>query len=76
MLTERQLLTIEGLEFWFNECRRAGLVFVGMDDQILAFDENTLLDAGYADDPHKAMKELRQGEPVRTFGAYKDSGGW
>lgn len=60
----------------FAQAQKAGLVFLGMDDSLLAFDRAELLAAGYQEDPHAAMWALDQGELVDTHGTYLDSGAW
>jgi hypothetical protein len=75
-MKEEQLNAIKRLEAAFQGCRLVGLCFIGMDDEVLAFDLNELLDAGWNNEPHVAMKALGQGTPVNTYGSYKDSGGW
>lgn len=60
----------------FAQAKKAGLVFVGMDDAVLAFDRADLMAAGYDEDCNAAMRAVGQGRDVDTHGTYLDSGAW
>lgn len=77
-----QEVALKNLESAFRDCARVGLVFIGMDSSLLAFDHEELKKAGYYNvdqagyAPHNAMNKLNQGITVDTSKSYLDSGGW
>ena len=65
------------LERAFKRCRKAGLVFYGMDDTLIAYNGRELTalmkEHGDQQEAHRYVDEFHD---VDTAGAYKDSGGW
>ena len=77
-LNEKQKKALACLARAFAICRKAGLVFVGMGDELLAFDGKDIvrLETNEHLSLLNAMRKLDCGEQVVTYGTYLDSGGW
>lgn len=77
-MTPKQERAIEALEAAFRKAKRAGLVFIGMDDNLHVFDRQSLHNAGYGLSEVGAIEAMQATgvETVNTAGTYLDSGGW
>ena len=66
------------LERAFAKCKKANLVFQGMDGALLVFDADEYSKLTAADPivMQQYLPDGNQGEEVNTYNCYKDSGGW
>jgi hypothetical protein len=79
-LTKVQTDAIKKLEAGFLACKRAGLVFCGIDDNLICTSGgDAFSDESNASSPCEAMiQRVNGGVPtktVKTYGVYLDSGG-
>jgi len=77
-LTDKQRKALESLSRAFNACKKAGLVFVGMDNSLLAFEKSWHAQATteYSICEQQYIENGFQGYSVDDHGCYLDSGGW
>lgn len=78
---KEQLAALKALERAFKKCSDAGLLFMGMDRNLLVWDEQQLEEKReeYGDralyESHLPMRAAGY-KIVKTHGSYEDSGGW
>lgn len=83
LMTPEQKKAIRRLESALKNCEENGIVLMGMDDSLIAYDkeewDNTESQDGEwrecRDCPLQRMRSI-QGWPVNDGGAYEGSGGW
>ena len=77
-ITDKQTEALRSLSKAFNECKKAGLVFVGMDNTIRAFKKSWHAQATkeYSICEQQYIENGFQGYSVDDHGSYLDSGGW
>ena len=76
-MNPQQLKALVRLSMAFALCKKAGICFCGMDDNLLAYDRPSFLeklDEGKSS--YDAQMDLGQGADVNHHGCYVDSGGW
>jgi hypothetical protein len=81
-VTTKQLAAIKELENAFKKCRSAKLAFLGMGNNLLAFDAGYIKEA--LSSPNSNIPSLQANDPefdnecvtIGHHGTYKDSGGF
>lgn len=79
-LNQEQTKALQSLSRAFLKCKKANLVFQGMDGNLLAIDEfeyrRITATEDFCEQQYKSIDEMNQGESVQTHNTYMDSGGW
>ena len=80
-MNNEQEKALKSLERAFKRCKKTGLVFFGMDGDVIAYDEKSYREiyneneCGY-ETQQKLSNSYKTSYTVDTCGAYIDSGGW
>lgn len=77
IVDDDQAKALASLERAFKKCSKAGVSFVGMDDDICMYDAKELEETqSRSSDLHSAQRKCGGGTTVNTHSCYIDSGGW